>query len=73
MLNLAVSILANELQSVGKATGRGMNDCVSITRKDASFLNNNHDQTECKADPTIYGDFRGTEVGIFTVSLALPE
>jgi hypothetical protein len=37
LLNLAVCILTNEFRSVGKATGRGMNDCGSITREGAIF------------------------------------
>ena len=38
VLNLAVCILTNELQSVGKATGRGMNDRSSNTRTNAFFF-----------------------------------
>jgi hypothetical protein len=73
VLKLAVCILTNELQSVGKATGRGMDDCGSNTRTNDFFLNNNHAWTGCKADPTMYRIFRGTELGIFTVCSALPE
>ena len=38
LLNLAVCTLTNELQSVGKANGRGMDDCGSNTRTNASFF-----------------------------------
>jgi len=71
VLNLAVCIVTNELQSVGKATGRGMNDCGSNTR--TIFFYNNHVWTGCNADPAIFEDFRGTKLSTFVVCSALPE